>query len=95
MIQKIIDFFKFKWLLESNRTKHLVVVFFIGLVLGLPAAFAAATTAEFKDWMWGGKKGGIFGWLKGNGFDWLDFLASMIGGALGWLLRKLLFQIII
>lgn len=91
---KIKDFFKFKWLLESNRPKHIVVVFAIGLVLGLPAAFAAAATAEFKDWMWTGEKGGIFGWLKGNGFDWLDFLASMIGGVLGWLLRELISYII-
>lgn len=29
-------------------------------------------------------KGGIFGWIKGNGFDWLDFAATMIGGAIGF-----------
>ena len=71
------------WIFESNRPKHVIVVFFVGLFLGIEGAIAASASAEFKDWMWNGSKGGIFGWIKGNGFDWLDFVASMIGGVLG------------
>lgn len=74
----------FKWLTESNRPKHILVGFLIGLAFGITDAFVAATTAEVKDWLWNGQKGGIFGWVKGNGFDWLDFAATMIGGAIGF-----------
>lgn len=77
----------YEWLLESNRPKHILVGFIIGFTLGVSASFAAAASAEMKDWMWCGQKGGRFGWLKGNGFDWLDFVATMIGGVLGYALR--------
>ena len=79
----------FKWLTESNRPKHILVGFFIGLTLGVVAAFAAAASAEMKDWLWNGKRGGTFGWVKGNGFDWLDFIATIIGGIAGALFRYL------
>lgn len=79
----------FKWLLESNRPKHMLVGFAIGLTLGLSAAFAAAASAEMKDWLWNGKRGGIFGWIRGNGFDWLDFAATMLSGAVGALFHYL------
>lgn len=73
-----------KWIAESERYKHIVVGLAIGLIFGITGAFVAAATAEVKDWLWNGKRGGIFGWIKGNGFDWLDFLATMIGGAVGF-----------
>lgn len=78
----------FKWLTESNRLKHLYVGFLLGLVFGLVGAFIAAATAEVKDWLWNGQKGGILGWMKGNGFDWLDFAATMIGGAIGFAIQQ-------
>lgn len=80
---------KLKWILESNRPKHIAVGFAIGLTLGIAAAFASAASAEMKDWMWNGKRGGTFGWVRGNGFDWLDFAATMVGGAVGFGLRLL------
>lgn len=80
----------FKWLLESNRPKHILVGFVIGATLGIAAVFAAAASAEVKDWLWNGKRGGTFGWIKGNGFDWLDFAATMIGGAVGYGLNQLI-----
>lgn len=79
----------FKWLTESNRPKHILVGFFIGLTLGVVAAFTAAFSAEMKDRLWNGKRGGTFGWIKGNGFDWLDFIATIIGGITGALFRYL------
>lgn len=80
----------FKWLLESNRPKHILVGFVIGITLGLTAVFAAAASAEMKDWLWNGQRGGTFGWIRGNGFDWLDFWATMLGGIIGSLLRYLI-----
>lgn len=89
------EFFKFHWILESDRPKHVVIVFFVGLFFGIGAAWAASATAEFKDWLWNGKKGGILGWTCGNGFDWLDLLASMIGGIAGSVLRWYSFGMIV
>lgn len=79
-----------KWLTESNRPQHILVGFFIGLTLGVVAVFTAAASAEMKDWQWNGKRGGTFGWMRGNGFDWLDFTATMIGGVIGALFRYLI-----
>lgn len=84
----------FKWLLESNRPKHLIVGFLIGLAFGWSCAFVAATTAEVKDWLWNGAKGGCLGWLAGNGFDWLDLIATMIGGFAGAMIRLLIMYLI-
>lgn len=82
------------WMRESNRPKHIIVGFLIGLAFGLNCAFVAATTAEMKDWLWNGAKRGWLGWLEGNGFDWLDFAATMIGGVIGALLRLLIMYLI-
>ena len=87
MKQKIIDFFKFKWFVESNRPYHFAVLFVAGLVASFDAVVGISGAIEMKDWMWNGKKGGIFGWVKGNGFDWIDFAVSVLGGIAGRLVR--------
>jgi hypothetical protein len=80
-----------KWLTESNRPQHIVVGFLLGLTLGYIAVISAACTAEVKDWLWNGKKGGIFGWVVGNGFDWLDLAATVLGGAVGYGIHLIIF----
>lgn len=84
----------FKWLLESNHPKHVLVGFLIGITLGISAVFAAAATAEIKDWMWNGKQGGTWGWIRGNGFDWLDFISTMIGGVIGFGIKILISNLV-
>lgn len=84
----------FKWLRESNRPKHIIVGFLIGLAFGFDGAFVAAASAETKDWLWNGARGGKLGWLKGNSFDWLDFAATMLGGTIGALIRLLIMYMI-
>lgn len=84
----------FKWLLESNRPKHIIVGVLIGLVFGFDGAFVAAASAETKDWLWNGARGGKLGWLRGNGFDWLDFWATIIGGVFGSFARFLIINLI-
>lgn len=84
----------FKWLLESNRPKHIIVGFLIGLAFGFDGAFVAAASAETKDWLCNGARGGKLGWLKGNGFDWLDFATTMLGGIVGALIRLLTMYLI-
>lgn len=71
------------WITESNRDKHLLYAIpsaFIGTIL-----FAAglAIGMEFKDKQWGGK------------FDWLDLIATLIGGIIGQILQILIIILII
>lgn len=65
------------WITESNRDKHLLYAIpaaFIGTILFVAGL---AFGMEFKDKQWGGK------------FDWLDLLATMIGGLIGQILQIL------
>lgn len=59
------------WLMESNRPKHLIGGFLAALVGTLLFSTGLAIGMELKD-KW-----------YGNQFDWLDLLATEIGGVLG------------
>ena len=80
----------YKWILTSNRPKHIGAGFLIGATAGIVCALLVAAAVEIKDWCWKGHHGGFFGWIKGNGFDWLDFVATIIGGTLGAVVHELL-----
>ena len=59
------------WLKESNRIKHLIYAIPIGLIFTILAVLGCAFGMEFKDWQYGGK------------FDFLDIVATALGGILG------------
>ena len=59
------------WISESIRLKHLLYAIPIGLVFTILCVLGVASGMEFKDRQWGGK------------WDWLDWLATMLGGAIG------------
>lgn len=63
------------WLHESNRNKHLIGGFIVGLCgltpwTALYAGIVAAAVLEFKDRLWGGK------------WDWVDFAMTSTGALL-------------
>lgn len=60
-----------RWLVESDRYKHLLYAIPIGYVFTILCVLGVATGLEFKDKQYG------------NVFDWLDWLATMIGGLIG------------
>lgn len=71
------------WITESNRQKHLLYAIpaaFIGTIL-----FAAGLGIgmELKDKLWGGK------------WDWLDLIATILGGIIGQILQVLLIILIL
>lgn len=68
---------------ESNRQKHLLCAIPIGLVFTILAVLGCAFGMEFKDKEYGDK------------FDWLDIVATMIGGAIGQLLQIIIILIIL
>lgn len=82
MIDKII-----KWFSQSNRWKH----FIGGIVIGIGAndvycavytGIGVAGALEFKDYQWGGNP------------DWIDFIITVTGVAIGYLTRWLFLKII-
>lgn len=60
-----------KRLKESNRTKHLKYAILPGTLFTILFVAGLATGMEFKDKQHGGK------------WDWLDWIATMIGGVIG------------
>ena len=62
-----------KWLKTSNRVKHLVYALPCGFLGGPLFVLGLGLGMEWKDKSWGGK------------FDWLDLLATLIGGLPGTL----------
>ena len=65
------SFSTMKWLLESNRLKHLLYAIPIGATLTILCVIGVASGMEFKDRQYGGK------------WDWLDWAATIIGGTIG------------
>lgn len=72
-----------KWLKQSNRLKHLLYAIPIGFILTILTVLGCAVGMEFKDRQYGNK------------FDWLDIVATMIGGTIGQLLQILLIWLMI
>ena len=71
------------WLSESNRWKHLLLAIPVGFVFTILCVLGVASGMEFKDRQWGGS------------WDWLDWLATMMGGAVGQALQLLIINAII
>ena len=63
------------WLSESNRWKHLLLAIPVGFVFTILCVLGVASGMEFKDRQWGGS------------WDWLDWLATMLGGIIGQALQ--------
>lgn len=70
------------WITESNRLKHLIFAIPIGFVFTILCVLGVASGMEFKDKSWGGK------------WDWLDWLATMIGGVIGQIGQLVLLYLI-
>lgn len=72
-----------KWLSESNRMQHLKYAIPVALVFTILCVLGLATGLEYKDR------------LYGNKFDWLDWIATMIGGIIGQLIQLLLIYVLL
>ena len=71
------------WFTESNRWKHFVYAIPVGYVFTILCVLGLATGMEFKDKLWGGK------------YDWIDWLATMLGGLIGQALQILTIYLMI
>lgn len=70
------------WLKESNRQKHFLYAIPIGFVFTILCVIGIALGLEFKDKQYGNK------------FDYLDILATLLGGIIGQILQIVLILII-
>lgn len=66
------------WFTESNRWKHFVCAIPAAFLLTFLFAFGLGCGMEFKDWRFG----------QGR-WDWLDLLATILGGLTGQALQCL------
>ena len=73
---------KIMWLKESNRQKHFLYAIPIGFVFTILCVIGIALGLEFKDKQYGNK------------FDYLDILATLLGGIIGQILQIVLILII-
>ena len=71
------------WILESNRNKHFVYAIPCAFFLTILFVLGIASGMEFKDKIYGGK------------WDWLDWIAIVLGGLLGQFLQILLIWLIL
>lgn len=71
------------WLRESNRLKHLGYAISCGILGTILFVAGLALGMEFKDKQWGGK------------WDWLDIVATLIGGIIGQLIQILIIMLIL
>lgn len=65
------------WFTSSNRWKHFTLAIPLGLAFTLLCVLGCASGMEFKDRQWGGR------------WDWLDWLATMLGGMVGQAMQLL------
>lgn len=71
------------WLNESNRMKHFLYAIPIGLIFTVLCVLGVASGMEFKDREHGGS------------WDWLDWIATMIGGLLGQVVQAAIVALLI
>ena len=78
-MKKIID-----WLKDSHRWMHILIGLLIGfgstsLYCAAYAGVGVAVTSELKDKLWGGI------------WDWWDFILTVVGVAIGYVIHGLIF----
>lgn len=63
------------WLKESNRQKHFLYAIPIGFLFTILCVLGVASGMEFKDKQYS------------NQWDWLDWIATILGGLIGQLIQ--------
>ena len=72
-----------KWIFESNRINHFLYAIPIAFIFTILCVLGVASGLEYKDKLWGSK------------WDWLDWIATILGGIVGQLLQILFLYFIV
>lgn len=70
------------WILKSNRQKHFLYAIPCAIILTILFVLGLAIGMEFKDK------------LYSNKWDWLDLLATILGGIVGQIIQILIIYIV-
>lgn len=70
------------WILKSNRQKHFLYAIPCAITLTILFVLGLAVGMEFKDKLYGAK------------WDWLDLLATILGGVVGQIIQILIIYMI-
>lgn len=70
------------WILKSNRQKHFLYAIPCAIILTILFVLGLAVGMEFKDK------------LYSNKWDWLDLLATILGGIVGQIIQILIIYIV-
>lgn len=70
------------WILKSNRQKHFLYAIPCTIILTILFVLGLAVGMEFKDK------------LYSNKWDWLDLLATILGGIVGQIIQILIIYIV-
>ena len=70
------------WILESNRQKHFLYAIPCAIMLTILFVLGLAIGMEFKDK------------LYSNKWDWLDLLATILGGIVGQIIQTLIIYLV-
>lgn len=70
------------WILKSNRQKHFLYAIPCAIMLTILFVLGLAVGMEFKDKLYGAK------------WDWLDLLATILGGVVGQIVQILIIYMI-
>lgn len=76
-----------KWLIESNRWKHLLGGAILGILsccwwCAILVGISTAGALEYKDYMYNGKQ--LAAW------DWIDFTLTFGGAVFGYLIKSMI-----
>ena len=84
------------WITESNRLKHLIFAIPIGFIFTILCVLGVASGMEFKDVAYDKANSGksILNWSWKH-WDWLDWVATIIGGVIGQALQAILVILLI
>ena len=83
-----------KWLLESNRWKHLIGIFVVSLFGTLLMGIGCIVGMEFKDVHHHNGDHVPFRYWDWSAWDWLDCLAGLIGGLIAVVVHLIIYLII-
>lgn len=85
-----------KWLKESNRFYHLLIGFVCALFGTIIGACEVACAMEGKDCQHDTMNAGLPIWKWSfRCWDWLDWLATMLGGAIGQIIQLIVIYFIL
>ncbi len=70
------------WITRSNRLKHFLYAIPCALILSILFVGGLAAGMEYKDKAWGGA------------WDWLDFIATILGGIVGQMLQATIIYVL-